>query len=85
VKDVPLLPILLAGKEDGQCNTSSENESRRKNKAELLEEMGGVNALGKGFASYAEKKFNESQLEAVSAASKDYGKGGFTLVKGPPG
>jgi senataxin len=85
VKDVPLLPILLAGKEDGQFNTSSENEIRRKNKAELLEEMGGVNALGKGFASYAEKKFNESQLEAVSAASKDYGKGGFTLVKGPPG
>jgi len=85
VKDVPLLPILLAGKEDGQCNTSSENESRRKNKAELLAEMGGVNALGKGFASYAEKKFNESQLEAVSAASKDYGKGGFILVKGPPG
>ena len=85
MKDAPLLPILLAGKEYGQCNTSSENESRRKNKAELLAEMGGVNALGKGFASYAEKKFNESHLEAVSAASKDYGKGGFTLVKGPPG
>lgn len=85
VKDVPLLPILLAGKEDGAPNTSIEHENRKKNKAELLEEMGGVNALGKGFASYAEQKFNESQLEAVSAASKDYGKGGFTLVKGPPG
>jgi hypothetical protein len=47
--------------------------------------MVGVNALVKGFAAYAERKFNESQLEAISAASKDYGKGVLTLVKGPPG
>lgn len=31
------------------------------------------------------KKFNASQFGAISAASAEYGKGGFTLVKGPPG
>jgi hypothetical protein len=85
VKDIPLLPILLAGNPEVASSTSGDNSNKKKTKTELLEEMGGVNALGKGFAAYAERKFNESQLEAISAASKDYGKGGFTLVKGPPG
>uniref|UniRef100_A0A7S4IUR5 WW domain-containing protein n=1 Tax=Odontella aurita TaxID=265563 RepID=A0A7S4IUR5_9STRA len=54
-------------------------------KAALLEAMGGSNALGKGFMRYAGNKFNSSQLGAISAASVEYGEGGFTLVKGPPG
>jgi len=82
VKGMSLLPVLLAGN-DAQSTTAQ--HSMKKTKTELLQEMGGANALGSGFAAYAERKFNESQLEAISAAAKDYGKGGFTLVKGPPG
>ena len=51
----------------------------------LLKKMGGVEALGKGFTEYARKKFNPSQLMAISASSQGYGEGGFTLIKGPPG
>lgn len=36
----------------------------------LLEKMGGVQALGKGFTEYAQKKFNPSQLMAISASSR---------------
>ena len=38
-----------------------------------------------GYLNYLKKSFNPSQLEAISAASSNYGDGGFTLVKGPPG
>ncbi|KAG7374539.1 DNA helicase [Nitzschia inconspicua] len=54
-------------------------------KSELLKKMGGVEALGIGFTQYIQKKFNPSQLMAISASSQGYGDGGFTLIKGPPG
>jgi hypothetical protein len=43
----------------------------------LLKQMGGVQALGKGFTDYAQKKFNPSQLLAISASSTGYGEGEF--------
>jgi senataxin len=51
----------------------------------MLDAMGGVNALGKGFTKYVKEKFNPSQLAAISASANQYGDGGFTLIKGPPG
>jgi senataxin len=54
-------------------------------KKEVLSSMGGSSALGKGFAEYASHKFNLSQLGAISASAQEYGDGGFTLIKGPPG
>ena len=51
----------------------------------LLEKMGGKDALGKGFLEYASNKFNASQLTAIAASAHEYGEGGFTLIKGPPG
>lgn len=53
--------------------------------SEQISKLGGVEALGKGWVEYATGKFNPSQLEAISAAATDYGSGGFTLIKGPPG
>jgi Rad3-related DNA helicase len=44
-----------------------------------------VTALGRGFTKYAQKKFNPSQLQAISSSASGYGEGGFTLIKGPPG
>ncbi len=60
-------------------------DPRRTNKDSLIKMMGGVEALGKGFTEYARRKFNPSQLMAISASSQGYGDGGFTLIKGPPG
>jgi hypothetical protein len=54
-------------------------------KKDILSMMGGSSALGKGFAEYASQKFNLSQLGAIAASAQDYGNGGFTLIKGPPG
>ena len=56
-----------------------------KETSEHISKLGGVEALGKGWVEYATGKFNPSQLEAISAAATDYGSGGFTLIKGPPG
>eukprot|EP00751_Fragilariopsis_kerguelensis_P048090 CAMPEP_0171046970 /NCGR_PEP_ID=MMETSP0736-20130129/49924_1 /TAXON_ID=186038 /ORGANISM="Fragilariopsis kerguelensis, Strain L26-C5" /LENGTH=618 /DNA_ID=CAMNT_0011498257 /DNA_START=148 /DNA_END=2004 /DNA_ORIENTATION=- len=67
--------------QDGDNNSDLQHN----NKETLIKMMGGVNALGKGFTEYAQKKFNPSQLCAISASSKGYGDGGFTLIKGPPG
>ena len=50
-----------------------------------LSEHGGRNALGIGFRIWVKSKFNHSQQEAINAASREYGSGGFSLVKGPPG
>ncbi len=61
----------------------SAEEKRAKSK--IISSMGGASALGKGFADYASRKFNLSQLGAISAAAQEYGNGGFTLIKGPPG
>ena len=55
------------------------------NKLVHLQSMGGKDELGDGFITYAKNKFNTSQLGAISAAATEYGCGGFTLVKGPPG
>jgi senataxin len=54
-------------------------------KRDVLSMMGGPSALGKGFVDYASRKFNLSQLGAISASAQEYGEGGFTLIKGPPG
>lgn len=76
VETMPLLPFLL--------NTKQHNESRdsrNQNSKELLASMGGQEALGKGFVSYLERKYNSSQIAAIAAAAKEYGDGGFTLIK----
>jgi hypothetical protein len=51
---------------------------------QLLHQMGGEK-LGDGFLKYASSKFNHSQLTAIAASAHEYGEGGFTLIKGPPG
>jgi hypothetical protein len=52
---------------------------------ELLQMLGGSEKLGRGFIDYAKQKFNSSQLTAIAASAHEYGEGGFTLIKGPPG
>jgi hypothetical protein len=59
--------------------------SRNQTPEQLLQAMGGTQALGRGFLEYTRAKFNTSQLAAIAASALEYGDGGFTLIKGPPG
>jgi senataxin len=91
VNSIPLLPYILCRKLtratdnlDVLSNAICGNISASR-KHDHLQTIGGKTALGEGFMKYASSKFNDSQLGAISAAAREYGEGGFTLVKGPPG
>jgi hypothetical protein len=81
VESIPLTRHLLGQDLDGRPQAKVTATT----KAALLNKMGGTTALGKGFTKYVNSKFNQSQLMAISAAAMEYGQGGFTLIKGPPG
>ena len=59
--------------------------SSRQSTEQLLGVLGGTQQLGPGFVKYCQEKFNTSQLTAIAASANQYGEGGFTLIKGPPG
>ena len=59
--------------------------SSRQSTEQLLKVLGGSEALGKGFIEHCRNKFNASQLTSIAASANEYGEGGFTLIKGPPG
>ena len=96
---IPTIPLLnyMLGKDlvvnDDDSNSADGGEQMKqprqprktKSKANMMQRMGGSSALGKGFVAYAKKKFNPSQLLAISASAAEYGEGGLTLIKGPPG
>ena len=95
VNTFAMLPYLLCRKmtkgkddmdrlSDAICDVPGSNSKHMK-KVDHLKNMGGRAALGEGFMNYASTKFNASQLAAISSAASEYGSGGFTLVKGPPG
>ena len=92
IGSLPLLPYLLCKKMTAAKDSFDElseiltvREPSKDNKRALIKSMGGTAELGEGFINYAKQKFNPSQLGAISGAATEYGDGGFTLVKGPPG
>jgi hypothetical protein len=88
VETIPLKRYLLGSHLENTQKTTSDFQKTThlsNQKEALLKKMGGVQALGKGFTEYAQRKFNPSQLMAISASAHGYGDGGFTLIKGPPG
>ena len=87
VDTIPLIHDILSDQYASGSNLQKKIKKTTSgtDKAALISNMGGTGALGKGFTTYASKKFNTSQLGAISAAAQGYGEGGFTLVKGPPG
>ena len=80
IESMPLLPYLL-NIHSGKGYNDADNHHPK----ELLASMGGQEALGKGFVTYIERKYNSSQISAIAAAAKEYGDGGFTLIKGNEG
>ena len=85
VETIPLKKYLLGNHLEKAKEPLTRANQVAKEKEALLRKMGGVQALGKGFTVYAEQKFNQSQLMAISASAEGYGDGGITLIKGPPG
>lgn len=89
IDTLPLKKYLLGNHSEKATKPSSSinasNLSQENEKSALLNAMGGWQALGRGFTAFVERKFNPSQLMAISASSRGYGDGGFTLIKGPPG
>ena len=86
ISTIPV-PTKTASASSSGAGTGSGSNRRHKSriKDDFIKKLGGKAALSEGFAKYVRKKFSDSQLGAVSAAASEYGQGGFTLVKGPPG
>jgi len=84
IERIPLLGGLLDGR-GGDVARAQFSTEEVAGKEAMIKNMGGEGALGKGFVKFASTKFNPSQLGAISVAAQDYGRGGFTLIKGPPG
>lgn len=79
--EIPLTKYLLGGdtshrEQDSPIDSSSKSDPLA---------MGGPNALPVGFRISVKAKMNPSQLQAITASAQEYGAGGFTLIKGPPG
>ena len=72
VDKLPLNKYLL----DGKLHAKQDGQQLE---GEVLDE------LPAGFQTFLKSKANSSQLNAISAAAREYGEGGFTLIKGPPG
>ncbi len=72
IDKLPLNKYLLDGK-------GVTKQKGQQSKGKVLDE------LPMGFQTFLKSKANSSQLDAISAAAREYGEGGFTLIKGPPG
>lgn len=73
--EVPLSKYLLDGKADGSYQSINSNPLSQTDNT----------GLPVGFRIYVKAKMNASQLQAITASATEYGSGGFTLIKGPPG
>jgi hypothetical protein len=72
VETIPLKRFLLGHHLEGTAKNNGSmvvSSAANMGKEALLKKMGGVQALGKGFTEYAQKKFNPSQLHAISASA----------------
>jgi senataxin len=83
VDELPLSKYLLYGRTDSMMENggSATPNTSSTVKFDPLSQSG----LPIGFRIYVKSKFNASQLQAITASSREYGCGGFTLIKGPPG
>jgi len=85
IDQIPMKQYLLGRHLQNRDADQKKKISTRNSADVLLERMGGTQALGAGFVQHARSKFNASQLTAIAASANEYGDGGFTLIKGPPG
>ncbi|KAL7551881.1 hypothetical protein ACHAWF_015092 [Thalassiosira exigua] len=87
--EIPLSKFILDGKASTESDTdkpknmvqAAPNETSTKHDPLAV----GADALPVGFRIFTKSKMNPSQLHAITASASEYGDGGFTLIKGPPG
>ena len=83
--NIPLTRYLLDGKATSSKQEEEEQVNKVTNGGKFDPLASGGNALPVGFRIFAKSKMNPSQLQAITASATEYGDGGFTLIKGPPG
>ena len=80
--EIPLSKYLLNGKTDSTEAKHFHNLANDTgDKVDPLSKSG----LPVGYRIFVKSKMNTSQLQAITASATEYGSGGFTLIKGPPG
>ena len=84
INEMPMIKYVLSATRQ-HSHMSSLSAYQKATLNDPLSTHGGSNTLGIGFRIWVKSKFNNSQQEAINAASREYGSGGFSLVKGPPG
>jgi senataxin len=87
IDTIPLVNYLLDGKKTNpKCETSApENDRPEKVSTKFCPLATEGNSLPIGFRIFIKSKLNDSQQNAITASASEYGDGGFTLIKGPPG
>ena len=81
---IPLTNYILDGKFSNNKVENSENDAGSE-KMVFNPLASGGDALPVGFRISVKSKMNNSQQKAIIASATEYGDGGFTLIKGPPG
>ncbi|KAL7529068.1 hypothetical protein ACHAXR_002781, partial [Thalassiosira sp. AJA248-18] len=90
---IPLTKYILDGKTTNKRGNSTPRLAEHTTTDEGSDEASakydplafGGNSLPVGFRIAVKGKMNPSQLHAITASATEYGEGGFTLIKGPPG
>jgi len=92
VDSIPLIKYIIDGKKTtqksiGSCSSTIHTGSNEKSCDHLpaSEKIASDNLLPAGFQNFITSKMNTSQQDAITASASEYGDGGFTLIKGPPG
>jgi senataxin len=86
VDSIPLTKYFLDGKKTIQkSNVSSSTIDKGSDEKSIDPLPVSDNLLPAGFQNFITSKMNSSQQDAITASASEYGDGGFTLIKGPPG
>jgi hypothetical protein len=87
VDTIPLTNYLLDAKKTiRKCeNSASDHDCPETSMTKFSPLATEGNSLPIGFRIFVKAKMNDSQLKAITASASEYGDGGFTLIKGPPG
>lgn len=87
---IPLIKYLLDGKisdSDRSALQGAETKPKppKEDSTKETTKFDPLSSLPVGFRIFIKSKMNQSQLTAITASASEYGDGGYTLIKGPPG
>jgi hypothetical protein len=87
VDTIPLTKYFLGGKMTQKIERVTSLDEGSGQSCDPLSSGGYAlpDALPVGFRNFVKSTMNVSQQDAIAASASEYGDGGFTLIKGPPG